>query len=216
MPPPPPPPPPHPTPTPSPPTPTPTHQSNFPPLMSLLAPRTHKDVAIKVGPAARSLPPAPQLHPCLPEHPRMRLRAPRLKRRKPLDQAPAKQTPPRAIPPRPLPLSLPPHPRPQVVQTLLSHSVRVESLDAVEQLFKFIAPLVEEGAAEEEPDDEVRGLLGVSGLGRGAAALDGKVAPPPALLFTRALASLLTPRRLPPNTHTHRPTHPRTWRTSSC
>jgi hypothetical protein len=49
-----------------------------------------------------------------------------------------------------------------VVQTLLSHSVRVETLPAVEQLFKFIAPLVEEGAAEEEPDDEV----GV-GWGRG-------------------------------------------------
>ncbi|KAI8469398.1 MAG: vacuolar protein sorting-associated protein 35 [Monoraphidium minutum] len=62
--------------------------SNFPPLMGLLAPRTHKDVAIKV------------------------------------------------------------------VQSLLSHGVRVDSLASVEQLFRFIAPLVEEGPADEEPDDE--------------------------------------------------------------
>ncbi|KIZ01214.1 hypothetical protein MNEG_6746 [Monoraphidium neglectum] len=62
--------------------------SNFPPLMGLLPPRTHKDVAIKV------------------------------------------------------------------VQTLLSHGVRVGSLESVQQLFRFIAPLVEEGPAEDEPDDE--------------------------------------------------------------
>jgi len=38
--------------------------------------------------------------------------------------------------------------------------VHVGTLDAVEQLFKFIAPLVEEGAADDEPDDEVRAALG--------------------------------------------------------
>lgn len=36
--------------------------------------------------------------------------------------------------------------------------MRVSSLESVEQLFKFIAPLVAEGPTEDEPDDEVRGF----------------------------------------------------------